>query len=177
MAQTIADNKVATVAYRLTVDGEIIDEATADDPLEYLHGAENIVPGLEKALTGKKVGDKLTVTLQPEEAYGEYDPEDTELLDRADLPEDIEVGMELLLEDEEGNFFEVTIAEIKDDEVLVDFNYPLAGKVVTYEVEVLDIRDADDDEIAHGHVHGDAFYDEEDYDDEDYDDEDYDDED
>jgi FKBP-type peptidyl-prolyl cis-trans isomerase SlyD len=173
MSQIIEDNKVATVTYRLTVDGEIIDEATADDPLEYLHGAENIVPGLEKALTGKKVGDKLTVTLQPEEAYGEYDPEDTELLDRSDLPEDIEVGMELLLEDEEGNFFEVTIKEIKGDEVVVDFNYPLAGKVVTYDVEVLEIRDADDEEIAHGHVHGEAFYDEdEDYDDEDYDDED-----
>lgn len=176
MSQIIEDNKVATVAYRLTVEGEIIDEATADDPLEYLHGAENIVPGLEKALTGKKVGDKLTVTLQPDEAYGEYNPEDVEKLDRADLPEDIEVGIELLLEDEEGNFFEVVVTEINGDEVVVDFNYPLAGKVVTYDVEVLDIRDADDEEIAHGHPHGDD-YDDEDYDDEDYDDEDYDDED
>jgi FKBP-type peptidyl-prolyl cis-trans isomerase SlyD len=154
MADTIADGLVVSVAYKLTVDGELIEEAGADDPLDYLHGAENIVPGLEQALTGKKVGDKFTVTLQPADAYGDYDEDDTDTLDREEMPDDIEVGMELLLEDEFGNFFEVTILEITDDEVVIDFNSPLAGKEVTYDIEVLAIREADEEEVEHGHPHG-----------------------
>jgi len=149
----IKNDVVVTVAYKLTVDGAVLDEAGADDPLEYLHGHENIIPGLEKALTGKRVGDSLTVTLDPDDAYGDYDPEDVDAVDRDDLPDDLEVGMELLLEDEAGNFFEASVKEIGADEVVLDFNPPLAGKTVTYEVAVLDIREADEDEIEHGHVH------------------------
>ncbi len=172
MANTIAEGMVVTLTYKLSIGDELIEDATADDPLEYLHGAENIVPGLEKALAGKKVGDKLSVTLQPADAYGEYDEEDTEVLDRSDLPDEIEVGMELLLEDEQGNFFEVIVKSINDDEVVIDFNSPLSGKVVTYDVEVLDIREADEEELAHGHPHG---FDDDDFEDDDFDDEDFDD--
>lgn len=150
---TIKDGVVVTVAYTLTVEGTEIESATADDPLEYLHGAENIVPGLEAELNGKKVGAKFTVTLQPEDAYGEYDEEDTETLDRDEIPEQVEPGMELLLEDEDGNMFEALVKEVNDDVIVLDFNPPLAGKVVTYDVEVLGIREADAEELEHGHPH------------------------
>ncbi|GAB4325510.1 MAG: peptidylprolyl isomerase [Phototrophicales bacterium] len=150
----IKDNCVVSIAYRLFVDGEELEEATVDEPLEYLHGAENIVPGLEKALTGKKVGDKFTITLQPADAYGEYDEDDTEVVPREDIPDPVEPGMELLLEDEYGSFFEAVVKEVTDDEVVLDFNPPLAGYEVTYEVEVINIRPAEQEEIEQGFPYG-----------------------
>ena len=159
-ADRIKDGVVVSLAYRLTVDGEELENAFPENPLDYLHGAENIVPGLERELAGKKVGDQLTVTLQPEDAYGEYNDENMEAVDRGDMPESIEPGMELLLEDEYGNFFEATIKEINQESVILDFNPPLAGKTVTYDVEVVAIREADEEELAHGHPHS---YDDEDF--------------
>lgn len=150
----VKDGMVVSLAYKLTADGEEIEEATADDPLDYLHGADNILPSLERELTGKKVGDKLKVTLQPEDAYGEYDPEDYEEITRSDLPDDIEEGMEVLIEDDAGNVAEATIKDVTDDSVVLDFNLPLAGKVVVYEVEIISIREADKEELEHGHPHG-----------------------
>jgi FKBP-type peptidyl-prolyl cis-trans isomerase SlyD len=150
---TIKNGVVVGLSYTLTVGTEVIENAPADDPLEYLHGAENIVPGLEAKLTGKKVGDRLTVTLKPEEAYGEYDETNVEEVDRADMPDEIEVGMELLLEDEDGAFFEATVKQIKAKSVILDFNMPLAGETVTYDVEVLSIRPADEEELSNGHPH------------------------
>ena len=152
-ATQIKDDLVVTIAYTLVADGIEIEAATADDPLEYLHGHENILPALESALVGKTVGDKLSVELQPEDAYGDYDEDDVELIDRSDLPEDIEVGMELLLEDEDGHMFEVMVKEVTDEAVTLDFNSPLAGKAITYNVEVLEIREANTDELDHGHPH------------------------
>jgi FKBP-type peptidyl-prolyl cis-trans isomerase SlyD len=154
--ERIADGMVVSLAYTMTVEGEVIEESTADEPLDYLHGAQNIVLGLENALTGKAVGERVSVTLQPEDAYGEYDPEDIDEIDRSDIPdgEQIEPGMVLLLEDEEGYMFEATVAEVTARSVMLDFNDPLAGKVVTYDVEVLAVRPADEEELAHGHPHG-----------------------
>ena len=166
---------VVTIAYRLTSEGVEIEETDAEDPLEYLHGAGNIVPGLETALDGRKAGDKFSITLQPEDAYGEYDDEDVEIVAREDVPEGLEVGMEVLLEDEDGELMEAYVTAINDDSVVLDFNDPLAGKVVTYEVEVLELREADEEEIEQGYPHGaEDFFDAEDYDD--YDDEDEDEE-
>lgn len=152
--EKIADGVVVSLAYRLIVDGQEVEDATADDPLDYLHGAENIVPGLERELTGKKVGDKFTVTLQPEDAYGDYDPDDTEAIEREDLPDGLVPGMEIVLEDDEGYIMEATVSEITDDAVILDFNLPFAGKVVTYEVEVIKLRKAEQEELDHGHPHG-----------------------
>jgi FKBP-type peptidyl-prolyl cis-trans isomerase SlyD len=157
---------VVTIAYRLTSEGVEIEETDAEDPLEYLHGAGNIVPGLETALDGRKAGDKFSITLQPEDAYGEYDDEDVEIVAREDVPEGLEVGMEVLLEDEDGELMEAYVTAINDDSVVLDFNDPLAGKVVTYEVEVLELREADEEEVAQGYPHGaEDFFDAEDYDD------------
>lgn len=170
----IAKGVVVSIAYRLTSEGVEIEETSADDPLEYLHGAGNIVPGLETALEGRKAGDKFTITLQPIDAYGEYDEEDVEVVAREDVPDGLEVGMEVLLEDEDGELMEAYVTAINDDSVVLDFNDPLAGKVVTYDVEVLELREADDEEIEQGYPHGAADFfdydDEEDYDD--YEDED-----
>lgn len=151
--EKIQDGVVVSLAYKLTVDGETLEEATTDDPLEYLHGANDLLPSLEARLAGKRVGDKLCVTLEPEEGYGEYDPDATEVLGRDSLPDEVEEGMELMLEDNEGNLFEAVVKEITKDTVVLDFNSPLAGKTVTYDVEVVGLRRADEAELAHGHVH------------------------
>jgi FKBP-type peptidyl-prolyl cis-trans isomerase SlyD len=152
-SENIKDGMIVSLAYTLTADGQEVERATADDPLEYLHGAENIVPGLERELAGKKIGDRFTITLEPEDAYGEYDDEDLDEIDRDEFPDEIEVGMEMLLEDDDGNLYEATVKEISDDMVVLDFNPPLAGKTVTYEVEVVAMRPADEEELAHGHPH------------------------
>lgn len=167
MTETIKDGVVVSTIYTLTVDGEVIEFATLEDPLEYLHGAENILPALEQALTGKTIGDKISLTLTPEEGYGEYDEDEIDEVDRDELPDEVEVGMDLLMEDEFGNFFEARVKEINDDVVVLDFNSTLAGKTVHYEIEVIGIRPAESDEL-------DAGYPLSEFDDDEFDDDDYD---
>jgi len=170
--QYIADNMVVSLAYKLVVDGEELSSATREEPMEYLHGYQEIVPGLEAALAGKKVGDRFSVTLEPAEAYGEYDEEETEEIDRSDIEdsEDLEIGMVLEVEDQDGEIYLAHVAEINADTVILDFNPPLAGKTLTYDVEVVDIRMADEEELDHGHAHGSALYDEDEFEDEEFDD-------
>lgn len=151
MTETIKDGVVVSTIYTLTVEGEVIEFATLEDPLEYLHGADNILPALEEALVGKTIGDKISLTLTPEEGYGEYDEDEIDEVERDELPDEIEVGMDLLMEDEFGNFFEARVKEINDDVVVLDFNSTLAGKTVHYEVEVIGIREADPDELEAGY--------------------------
>jgi FKBP-type peptidyl-prolyl cis-trans isomerase SlyD len=165
--QYIAENMVVSLAYTLSVEGEEISRATREEPMEYLHGHQEIVPGLENALTGKKVGDRFSVTLSPADAYGEYDEENFEEIERSDIEDadDLEIGMVLEVEDEDGFTYMAHVAEISGNTVTLDFNPPLAGKTLTYEVEVLDVRLADEEEIEHGHAHGSALFDEDDFDD------------
>ncbi len=152
----ISQNLVASIHYTLKNDaGETLDSSEGQDPLHYLHGAQNIVPGLEKALEGKTTGDKLSVVVSPEEGYGEYDDN---LLQ--DLPkemfagvEKIEVGMEFHAQTQDGmQVIEVT--KVDGDTIGVDGNHPLAGKALHFDVEVTDVREATADELEHGHVHG-----------------------
>jgi FKBP-type peptidyl-prolyl cis-trans isomerase SlyD len=154
--EKIENGVVVSLAYTLTVNGEEVDRADADDPLEYLHGAENIVPGLEDALTGKKAGDKLSVTLEPDQAYGQYDEDDIEVVERDEIPDAdmLRTGMLIEAEDESGNVSLGVVREITDGSIVLDFNPPLAGKTLTYNVEVLGLREADSEELAHGHPHG-----------------------
>ncbi len=170
----IQDGVVVSLAYTLTSDGEVIERASSEEPLDYLHGAENIVPGLERALDGKKVGDRFTVTLEPEDAYGEYDEEEVEVVAREDVPdaEALEPGMVVVLEDEDGYIFDAIVREITSNSVVLDFNPPLAGKTITYDVQVVALREAEEEELRAGQPYGfaDDDYDEEDdhdhYDDE-----------
>lgn len=164
----IEDGVVVSLNYVLTVDGEEIAR-TDGEPMDYLHGAENIVPGLEKALTGKRAGDRITVTLPPSEAYGEYDEDNIEELDREDVPQadELEKGMVIEVEDEEGYTYLAFVRDLTPDTVVLDYNPPLAGKTLTYDVEVVALREADEEELAHGHPHNfgdDEFEDDEDYD-------------
>lgn len=157
----ITDGVVVSLAYSLTVDGEVIEQVGADEPLEYLHGADMIVPGLEAVLQGKQVGEKLHVTLPPDQAYGEYDEDEIEEIDLDEMPESeqLQEGMMVEVEDEDGETYYAFVAEITDDSVVLDFNPPLAGKTLTYDVEVLGMREATQEEIEHGHLH--SFGDEE----------------
>ncbi len=153
--ERIEDGVVVSLAYVLTVDGEEIARTEPGETMDYLHGAENIVPGLEAALAGKKVGDKFSVTLEAGDAYGEYDEDNVEELDREDVPQadELEKGMVIEVEDEEGFVYLAFVREVSADTVTLDYNPPLAGKTLTYQVEVLAIREADDEELAHGHPH------------------------
>jgi FKBP-type peptidyl-prolyl cis-trans isomerase SlyD len=125
-------------------------------PLVYLQGAGNIIPGLEKALEGKNVGDELTVAVEPEDAYGEYSAELVSTLSRSMFEgvDELEVGMQFHASAPDGQMQIVTIRDLDGDDVTVDGNHPLAGQRLNFKVKIVDIRDASQEEIAHGHVHG-----------------------
>lgn len=174
MADVIGNGKVVSLAYTLRLDnGEIVDYTEAGEPLEYLHGAENIVPGLEKALEGLKVGDTRDVEVQPDEGYGPYSAEDVEVVDRSQFPADLPlaVGLALELYDDEGDSMEAYVREVGDQHVTLDFNHPLAGEKLHFAVEVLAIREATEEELDHGHPHG-MYDDDEDFEDDDFEDDD-----
>ncbi len=159
MADTVKKNVVVTLQYNLYInDDELLEGTTPDDPLMYLHGHENIIPGLEKALEGMKIGDTKRVTIAPVDGYGARDEDAIETIDRGELPPDLEphVGMQLEVMDEDGWEEVVEIIEVDEETVTIDFNHPLAGIDLTFEVEITGLRDADDTEIDHGHVHVDG---------------------
>jgi len=145
-------DKVVTIAYKLTVDGEQIDQGE----LSYIHGHQQIIPGLEKEIEGRAAGDKFTATIAPEEAYGEYNAEGVQVVPRSAFPDDakVEPGEQFYAQDDQGNPLPLTVTKVEGDEVTVDFNHPLAGKTLNFEVEIKDVRDAEPEELAHGHVHG-----------------------
>jgi FKBP-type peptidyl-prolyl cis-trans isomerase SlyD len=152
----IADGMAVTMAYVLKDDnGEVIDSSEGDEPLEYLHGAGEIVPGLEKAMGGKAVGDKVEVKVGPEEGYGKHHAEGIQEVPKSAFEgvNDIKAGMRFRAEGPEGSSL-IQVVEVKDDSVVIDANHPLAGKTLHFAIEVLAIREATDDEKAHGHVHG-----------------------
>lgn len=172
----VADDVVVSIDYTLTVDGQVVDSTEGDEPLQFLQGHQNIIPGLEHELTGMKVGDSKQVEVPPTEAYGEIDPDNVIEVPRNEFPEDIplEPGTELEVKNADGEVLSATIASINDSTVKLDFNHPLAGKKLTFDVTVVDLRTATDEELAHGHVHyeDDGFdYEEEGDEDEDFDDE------
>lgn len=153
----IAPNKAVSIDYTLTNDtGEVIDSSTGGAPLVYLQGAGNIIAGLEKALFGKQPGDELSVIVEPEEAYGEYSAELITTLSRAMFEgvDELEVGMQFHASGPDGGMQIVTIRDIDGDDVTVDGNHPLAGQRLNFQVRIVDVRDASDEEIAHGHIHG-----------------------
>ncbi len=151
----VAENKVISIHYTLTNDsGNVIDESKENEPLVYLHGAGNIISGLENALTGKAAGDKLTVTVSPEDAYGARMDDRIQTVPRSMFQgiEQIEPGMQFHAEGNTGPVV-VTVTKIEGDDITVDGNHPLAGETLTFDVEVAEVRDATTDELEHGHVH------------------------
>ena len=157
-AQKIASGIIGIIHFNMKDEkGELLATSREDDdPMPYLHGAGNVVPGLEKALEGTVVGDALTVVIAPEDGYGIPDGPGPQGVPRATFPEDmpLEVGMPFGAEDEDGTQMTLWITKLEGDRVFVDANHPLSGKTLTFEVEVIGMREATDDEKVHGHPHG-----------------------
>ncbi len=151
----ITDKAAVSIHYTLTTPGgEQLDSSIGDEPLLYLHGMGNIIPGLEAALVGKSVGDKFNVSIEPAQAYGEIDPEMVQVVSKRMFEDmDLEVGMQFHADVSHGSGI-ITVTEIDGDDVTVDGNHPLAGETLIFDVEVIDVRPATADELAHGHVHG-----------------------
>ena len=152
---TIAKDTAVRFNYILKDEnGNVIDQSQGE-PLAYLHGHNNIIPGLEKELEGKSAGDSLTAVIEPADAYGEYQEQAVQKVPRANFQgvDDIQPGMQFQSE-AEGQVMLVTVTEVNDDTVTVDANHPLAGKKLSFDVEVVEVRAATEDELNHGHVHG-----------------------
>lgn len=152
----VADNTAVSIHYTLTNDdGDVIDSSIGGDALVYLHGAGNIISGLEKALHGRLVGDKLNVRIEAEDGYGEFMEERVQVIPRAMFEgiDTVEVGMQFHADVSSGPGV-VTVIEVDGDDITIDGNHPLAGMALTFDVEITGIRPASLEEISHGHIHG-----------------------
>ncbi len=151
----VSENKVVSIHYVLKNSaGEVIDSSIGRAPLSYLHGMGNIIPGLERALEGKAAGDHVDVSITPEEAYGERNEALIQAVPRSAFEgvEEIEPGMQFRAQTPAGSQI-LTILEVQDDQVIVDGNHPLAGETLYFSVEITDVREATEEELAHGHAH------------------------
>jgi FKBP-type peptidyl-prolyl cis-trans isomerase SlyD len=156
MSLLIGDNLVVSMHYKLTdATGQLLDSSEGSDPLNYLHGSGNIIPGLEQALVGKVEGDSLQVQVEPADAYGESNPELMQVVDRAAFQgvESVEVGMAFEARGPDGAAQRIVVTAIDGDQVTVDANHPLAGQQLNFDVQVVGVREATAEEIEHGHVH------------------------
>jgi FKBP-type peptidyl-prolyl cis-trans isomerase SlyD len=152
---TVENGKVVSFHYTLTnAQGDVLDQSQ-EHPMPYLHGAGNIIPGLEKELAGKKVGDKLTVNVPAAEAYGEYHEQLVNDVPREAFQgvDQIEPGMQFQANTPEGVQV-ITVKAVNGETVTVDANHPLAGQDLNFDVEIVEVREATEEESAHGHVHG-----------------------
>lgn len=157
----IDKNTVASVTYALEVEGELVEKTDKSNPLTFLVGVGMMIPGFEQQLVGKQPGDNYDITVQPEDAYGESDPQAI-----VDLPKDVfkvdgELQDDLLVEgnviplqDQNGSPLQAVVLEVGEDTVKMDFNHMLAGKTLHFKGEIVDVREATAEEINHGHVHG-----------------------
>lgn len=152
---SIQDGIVVTLDYVLRVDGEIVDQSSDNGAIEFLQGYGQIIPGLERSLYGMVVGESKQVTVSAADGYGEIDEEDYAEVPRSEFPDEIplEAGVELQMRDQDGDIFDATIAEVREDTVLLNFNHPLAGKALEFSVTVLKLREASQEELDHGHSH------------------------
>jgi FKBP-type peptidyl-prolyl cis-trans isomerase SlyD len=151
----IGKNAVVSINYTLTNDaGEVMDTSEGREPLTYLHGANNLIPGLEKEMEGKSPGQDFKVTIPPEEAYGESNPELVQTLSKEMFKgvDNVEPGMGFTAQGPQGEQ-NIVVTAVDGDQVTVDANHPMAGKTLHFAVEIVDVRDASEEEIEHGHVH------------------------
>jgi FKBP-type peptidyl-prolyl cis-trans isomerase SlyD len=152
----IAEDKVVSIHYTLKdAGGTVLDASAGGQPLAYLHGAGNIIPGLESALEGCQTGDKLSVTVEPAEGYGERDERLVQAVPRSAFKgvKELAPGMQFQAQGPQGTRL-VVVTQVATDVVTVDANHPLAGQTLHFEVEIAEVRDATSEELEHGHVHG-----------------------
>jgi len=155
MSQTVKDNLVVTLDYELIVEEETLESTEEGEPIQFIQGLGQIIPGLESAVYGLKVGDQKTLTIQPEDAYGEYDPESLQEVNIEEFSEEVplEVGTFLDLRDDEDEVLSAQIIAVDEETITLDFNHPLAGKTLTFKITVTNLRPPTDEELDHGHVH------------------------
>ena len=141
-ASVIAAGKTVSFDYTLTVDGQVVDSSKGKKPLQYVHGQGKIIPGLEKQLEGLKVGDEKKVVVAPQEGYGKIDPKAVKEIDRSLIPKTIPLTVGTILEstDPNGYTFPAKVTEIKDKTVMLDYNHPLAGKELNFDIKIGDIK-------------------------------------
>ncbi len=152
----ISKNCIVTLNYTLTDDeNETLDTSVGGEPLVYLHGAQNIIPGLEEALEGKKMGDKFKVSIPAEKAYGEHMEEMIQNIPKNQFPpgQDLQPGMKFQANSPQGPIV-LTVVEVGETDIMVDGNHPLAGENLNFDVEVAEVRAATEEELNHGHAHG-----------------------
>jgi FKBP-type peptidyl-prolyl cis-trans isomerase SlyD len=156
MTLLIGDNLVVSMHYKLTDnDGNVLDSSEGAEPLGYLHGAGNLIPGLENALVGKVEGDSLQVKVEPAEGYGEIMPELIENVAIAAFQgvDSVEAGMAFEAQGPDGSMQHVVVKKVEGDEVTIDANHPLAGVALNFDVDIISVREATEEEVAHGHAH------------------------
>lgn len=156
MSLLIGDKLVVSMHYKLTDDdGNLLDSSEGGEAMSYLHGAGNIIPGLEKALTGKVENDTLEVRVEPAEAYGEVIPELIQIINKAAFQgvEALEVGMAFEAQGPEGQVQRIVVKKVDGEDVTIDGNHPLAGVALNFSVQIVAVREATQEEIEHGHVH------------------------
>lgn len=156
MTLLIGDNLVVSMHYKLTDDnGNVLDSSEGSKPLAYLHGAGNIIPGLEKALVGKVEGDSLQVRIEPSEGYGEVMPDLIQTVKREVFQgvKSVEVGMVFEAKTQDGSGQRIVVKKVDGDEVTIDANHPLAGVMLNFDIEIVGVREATKEEVAHGHAH------------------------
>jgi FKBP-type peptidyl-prolyl cis-trans isomerase SlyD len=153
----VQDGQVVSLVYTLQVDGEVIDSSEENEPLQFIQGEGHIIPGLEGALYEMGIGESKNLVIAPEDGYGEFNEEAFIEVPKDQFPPSvpIELGTELQVRNPEGDVLEARIDKIEEDNVRLDFNHPLAGKELHFDVKVIALRQATEEEISHGHVHED----------------------
>jgi FKBP-type peptidyl-prolyl cis-trans isomerase SlyD len=151
----IAKHKVVGIQYKLTNEkGDVLDQSSTGSPLYFIQGIGNLIPGLEEALEGKQAGDTLQVVVEPDKAYGHSQPELINEVDKEKFgDQEIVVGMQFTATAGESQY-NVMVTAVSENTVTVDANHPLAGQTLHFDVVVENVRDAQEDELSHGHVHG-----------------------
>lgn len=154
--KSVAQDMVVGIDYTLRLkDGDVVDQSSAGDPLLYLHGHNNIIPGLERELVGLTVGDSKQVSVSPADGYGDYNEDEVETYPRNMFPPEITADTVVQLRDPETDAtFQAVITQIEGDDVTLDFNHPLAGQTLHFDVTIASVRAASAEELSHGHVHG-----------------------
>ena len=156
----VVDGLVIAMEYTLTVDGKVLDSSEGHEPIEFIQGVGNIVPGLERELYGMLIGDSKDVHVSARDGYGELDKDAYMDVPREQFPADIplEVGTQLEMHDQEGHPMHATICDVGEKTIKLDFNHPLAGKKLDFSVKISGLRAATDEELEHGHVHAEGHH-------------------